>query len=163
AFVPFPPLFGHQYSHCWIDFRHIADSYMNNHDTTYFENSRRATLAQRAYCIADPLHWLGYSGNIWGLTACDGPGGYGARGAPPCVVLFECWRGDMTGSDAARLFCPFVGLCRGIYLSNRLCACPGSVLLCAYGKRDTHRRHRVRSASQPTTAGRTGPPRLSAA
>ncbi len=83
AFVPFPPLFGHQYSHCWIDFRHIADAYMNSHHSTYFENSRRATLAQRAYCIANPLHWTGYSGNVWGLTACDGPSGYGARGAPP--------------------------------------------------------------------------------
>jgi len=83
ASIPFPPLFGHQYSHCWIDFRHIADAYMNSHNSTYFENSRRATLAQRAYCIANPLHWTGYSGNIWGLTACDGPSGYAARGAPP--------------------------------------------------------------------------------
>ena len=55
AFVPFPPLFGHQYSHCWIDFRHIADAYMNSHNSTYFQNSRRATLAQRAYCMANPL------------------------------------------------------------------------------------------------------------
>lgn len=83
AFVPFPPLFGHQYSHCWIDFRHIADPYMNGHDSTYFENSRRASLAQRAYCIANPLNRVGYSSNVWGLTACDGPTGYSARGTPP--------------------------------------------------------------------------------
>ena len=83
AFVTFPPLFGHQYSHCWIDFRHIADAYMNSHNSTYFENSRRATLAQRAYCIANPLGRVGYSSNVWGLTACDGPNGYAARGAPP--------------------------------------------------------------------------------
>src|SRR5437867_4914033 len=83
AFVPFPPLFGHQYSHCWIDFRHMADSYMNSHNSTYFENSRRATIAQRAYCIANPMHQIGYSSNVWGLTACDGPNGYGAHGAPP--------------------------------------------------------------------------------
>ena len=83
SFVPFPPLFGHQYSHCWIDFRHITDAYMNSHDTTYFENSRRATLAQRNYCIANPLMRVGYSGTIWGLTASDGPNGYNARGAPP--------------------------------------------------------------------------------
>jgi hypothetical protein len=83
AFVPFPPLFGHQYSHCWIDFRHTADAYMNSHNTTYFENSRRATLAQRSYCIANPLGRVGYSTNVWGLTACDGPSGYAARGAPP--------------------------------------------------------------------------------
>ena len=47
--VPFPPLFGHQYSHCWIDFRHFADAYMNSHNSSYFENSRRASLAQVAY------------------------------------------------------------------------------------------------------------------
>ena len=83
AFIPFPPLFGHQYSHCWIDFRHIADAYMNSHNSTYFQNSRRATLAQRAYCIANPMNRTGYSSNVWGLTACDGPSGYGAHGAPP--------------------------------------------------------------------------------
>jgi hypothetical protein len=83
AFVPFPPLFGHQYSHCWIDFRYQADSYMNAHNSSYFENSRRATIAQRAYCIANPSGNLGYSSNVWGLTACDGPFGYGAHGAPP--------------------------------------------------------------------------------
>lgn len=82
AYVPFPALFVHQYSHCWIDFRHMADAYMNAHQSTYFENSRRATLANRAYCIANPLHQPGYSSNVWGLTACDGPNGYAARGAP---------------------------------------------------------------------------------
>ncbi len=83
SYVPFPPLFGHQYSHCWVDFRHVADAYMNGRNSTYFENSRRATLAQRAYCIANPLNRIGYSSNVWGLTACDGPNGYSARGAPP--------------------------------------------------------------------------------
>lgn len=88
AYVEFPPLFGHQYSHCWIDFRHIADAYMSARGINYFENSRRATLAQRAYCIANPGGFAGYGSNVWGLTACDGPGfgsyaGYNARGAPP--------------------------------------------------------------------------------
>ncbi len=83
SFVPFAPLFGHQYSHCWIDFRHIADAYMMSNSSSYFENSRRATLAQRSYCIANPKGWTGYSTNVWGITACDGPTGYSARGAPP--------------------------------------------------------------------------------
>ncbi|MGA2659755.1 MAG: glucoamylase family protein [Verrucomicrobiota bacterium] len=83
AYVQFAPLFGHQYSHCWIDFRHIADAYMNSHNTTYFENSRRASLAQRAYSIANPNGHVGYSSNVWGLTACDGPSGYSAHGLPP--------------------------------------------------------------------------------
>jgi hypothetical protein len=82
-YVTFAPLFGHQYSHCWIDFRHIADPYMNSHNSTYFENSRRAALAQVAYCSAAPH--VGYSSTVWGLTACDGPPptGYSARGLPP--------------------------------------------------------------------------------
>ncbi|HNQ89305.1 MAG TPA: glucoamylase family protein [Verrucomicrobiota bacterium] len=85
AFVPFPPLFGHQYSHCWVDFRRVADPFMTRHRSTYFENSRRATLAQHAYCTANPLRHPGYSGDLWGLTACDGPAGYAARGAPPAL------------------------------------------------------------------------------
>lgn len=83
AFVPFPPLFGHQYSQCWLDLRHTADAYMRSKGSSYFENSRRATIAQRAYAIANPLNHVGYGGNIWGFTACDGPSGYSARGAPP--------------------------------------------------------------------------------
>lgn len=90
----FPPLFGHQYSHLWVDFRGIADDYMGQKGLDYFENSRRATLAQRSYAIANPDGWKGYGADVWGLTACDGPGdlvltvdgkprtfrGYAARG-----------------------------------------------------------------------------------
>ena len=83
TFVPFSPLFGHQYSHCWIDFRHIADSYMNSHNSTYFENSRRAALAQVQYAVLNPGGFSGYSSTIWGLTACDGPTGYAVHGIPP--------------------------------------------------------------------------------
>jgi hypothetical protein len=83
SFVTFPPLFGHEYSHCWIDFRHVGDTYMNANNSTYFENSHRAALAQQAYCIANPLGWPGYNSLIWGLTASDDPYGYSAHGAPP--------------------------------------------------------------------------------
>jgi len=83
AFVSFPPLFGHQYSHCWIDFRSIADPYMRAKNCTYFENSRRATLAQRAYCMAKPSLRNDQLHKLWGLTASDGPNGYAAHGAPP--------------------------------------------------------------------------------
>ena len=83
TYIPFPPLFGHEYSHCWIDFRHVADAFMNAHNCTYFENSRRAALSQVAYCSTGPK--TGYSSTVWGLTACDGPppNGYSARGLPP--------------------------------------------------------------------------------
>lgn len=83
TYINFPPLFGHQYSHCWIDFRSVQDTYTATKGITYFENSRRATLAQRAYCIANPFGWTGYGANLWGLTASDDPDGYSAHGAPP--------------------------------------------------------------------------------
>jgi len=71
--VNFPPLFGHQYSQVWIDFRGIRDAYMRQRGIDYFENSRRATLAQRAYAVANPRGFRGYGENLWGLSACDGP------------------------------------------------------------------------------------------
>jgi hypothetical protein len=71
--VQFDPLFGHQYSHVWIDFRGIQDSFMRVQNDNYFENSRKATLSNRMYCIANPMKWEGYHENQWGLTACDGP------------------------------------------------------------------------------------------
>lgn len=71
--VNFAPLFGHQYSHVWIDFRGIRDAYMRARGIDYFENSRRATLSQRAYAIANPMGWREYGANLWGLTASDGP------------------------------------------------------------------------------------------
>jgi hypothetical protein len=93
----FAPLFGHQYSHVWIDFRGIQDAYMRERGIDYFENSRRATLAQRAYAAANPEGWIGYGADVWGLTASDGPAdttlilagrprrfySYAARGAGP--------------------------------------------------------------------------------
>jgi hypothetical protein len=73
AHVGFPPLFGHQYSHIWIDFRGIRDAYMRGRGIDYFENSRRATIAQRLYAIDNPRGFKDYSADIWGLTASDGP------------------------------------------------------------------------------------------
>ena len=71
--LQFAPLFGHQYSHVWIDFRGIADSYMRGRGIDYFENSRRAALSQRSYAISNPMGWRDYGANVWGLTASDGP------------------------------------------------------------------------------------------
>lgn len=94
-FISFAPLFGHQYSFCWIDFRGIRDEYISAKGIDYFENSRRATYSHRAYAADNPLDYRGYSDSTWGMTACDGPGdtvliidgtsrrftGYSARGA----------------------------------------------------------------------------------
>jgi hypothetical protein len=70
----FAPLFGHQYSHVWIDFRGIRDARMRERGLDYFENTRRAVYAQRAYAIANPKGFYEYGANVWGFTACDGPG-----------------------------------------------------------------------------------------
>jgi hypothetical protein len=75
AHIGFDPLFGHQYSHVWIDFRGIQDEYTRGRGLDYFENSRRATLAQRAYAMDNPMGWRGYDADVWGLTASDGPAG----------------------------------------------------------------------------------------
>jgi hypothetical protein len=71
--VGFPPLFGHQYSHVWLDLRGVRDSLMRARGSDWFENSRRATRAQRAYALANPGGFRGYGERLWGLTACDGP------------------------------------------------------------------------------------------
>lgn len=71
--VAFPPLFGHQFSQAFIDFRNIGDSYMRDKGIDYFENSRRATYVQRQYAIDNPYGWKGYDSLTWGVTASDGP------------------------------------------------------------------------------------------
>jgi hypothetical protein len=71
--VGFPPLFGHQYPQVWLDLRGVQDSLMRARGLDWFENSRRATLAQRAYALANPGGFRGYGERLWGLTACDGP------------------------------------------------------------------------------------------
>jgi len=90
------PLFTHQLSHVWIDFRDIQDSFMRGKGIDYFENSRRATLIQQRYAIDNPLRLKGYGPDAWGVTASDGPGpatltidgverrfyDYAGRGAP---------------------------------------------------------------------------------
>jgi hypothetical protein len=90
------PLFIHQMSHLWLDFRGIRDDFNRKMGIDYFENSRRATLVQQQYGIENPLGFSHYHKYGWGLTASDGPGpavleingvrrecfDYTARGAP---------------------------------------------------------------------------------
>jgi hypothetical protein len=69
------PLFTHQYSQAWYDFRGKRDGYAD-----YFANSITATRAHKAFCLAYP-EW--YSEDYWGITASDSEGGYTAWGGPP--------------------------------------------------------------------------------
>ncbi|MEO9163459.1 MAG: glucoamylase family protein, partial [Casimicrobiaceae bacterium] len=68
------PLFTHQISHIWIDFRGIQDAFMRAKGIDYFENSRRATYVQQQYAVDNPLGFARYSKDCWGITASDGPG-----------------------------------------------------------------------------------------
>jgi hypothetical protein len=68
------PLFIHQLSHMWIDFRGLQDDFMREHGSDYFENTRRATYVQQQYAIQNPMGFLGYGEHCWGLTASEGPG-----------------------------------------------------------------------------------------
>jgi hypothetical protein len=68
------PLFTHQVSHLWVDFRGIQDAYMRERNIDYFENSRRATYIQQQYAIRNPGQFEGYGENCWGFTASNGPG-----------------------------------------------------------------------------------------
>ncbi len=68
------PLFIHQLSHVWIDFRGISDDFMGEKEIDYFENSRRATLVQQKYAIRNPRKFKGYGEFVWGISASAGPG-----------------------------------------------------------------------------------------
>ncbi|CAN5150758.1 glucoamylase family protein [soil metagenome] len=68
------PLFIHQMSHLWIDFRGIEDEFNKLAGFDYFENSKRATFIQRQYAIENPKNFSHYGEYCWGLTASDGPG-----------------------------------------------------------------------------------------
>ncbi|HVX66429.1 MAG TPA: glucoamylase family protein [Bryobacteraceae bacterium] len=77
-FVESPaPLFVHQYSHAWFDFRGLRDG-----DIDYFENSRTATILHREFCIGlrDRFPW--FSENMWGITASESRYGYIDWGGP---------------------------------------------------------------------------------
>lgn len=102
--VAFGPLFGHQYSHVWIDFRGIQDRVMRARGSDYFQNSVRATYANRAYCIANPGGWKGYGELGWGLTASDGPLDPARAPAPGAERFRAYWaRGADAGSDDGTL------------------------------------------------------------
>ena len=78
-------LFTYQFSHAWIDFRNIIDKESIN----WFENSIKATKANRQYCIDNKEKFKTYGENSWGLTACLGPNGYCSFGSKPCDTNLE--------------------------------------------------------------------------
>lgn len=75
------PLFIHQFSHAWIDFRGIQDAFMKEKGSDYFENTRRAIDVHREYARRDPNEYGYYGLDCWGLSAGDGPGEGGSVSA----------------------------------------------------------------------------------
>lgn len=71
------PLFVHQYSHAWFDFRNRQDGYAD-----YFRNSRVATLQHRAFCLELKDRYPWFSEDLWGITASDSRFGYIDWGGP---------------------------------------------------------------------------------
>jgi hypothetical protein len=72
------PLFIHQYSHAWFDFRNQRDKYAN-----YFDNSVTATRAHKLFCLSLQKQYPDYQENLWGITSSDSAHGYVAWGGPP--------------------------------------------------------------------------------
>ena len=75
------PLFVHQFSHAWVDFRGRRETQPPH--VNYFENSVIATRAHKAFCLSLATEFPGYTETIWGITASDSAKGYVAWGGPP--------------------------------------------------------------------------------
>jgi hypothetical protein len=76
----FAPLFVHQYSQAWFDFRGKRDQYAD-----YFRNSITATEVHRRFCLELAKQFPDYGEDLWGITASDSPNGYVIWGGPPAV------------------------------------------------------------------------------
>ena len=76
----FAPLFVHQYSQAWFDFRNKRDAYAN-----YFQNSAFATEAHRLFCLELAKQFPDYSDDLWGISASDSQEGYVVWGGPPAI------------------------------------------------------------------------------
>lgn len=76
----YAPLFAHQYSHAWFDFRGKRDKFAN-----YFTNSILATRVHKQWCLSLSHEFPDYSEDLWGVTASDSPHGYTIWGGPPPI------------------------------------------------------------------------------
>jgi hypothetical protein len=72
------PLFVHQFSHAWVDFRGQRDEFLD-----YFENSVTATRVHRQFCLDLRPEFPHFAEDLWGISASDAIGGYVAWGGPP--------------------------------------------------------------------------------
>jgi hypothetical protein len=97
------PLFIHQMSHIWIDFRGIQDAPMRAHGSDYFDNSRLGTRAQQRYAMRNPRRHAMYGEFCWGITASDGPGTSRWRPGSRATFFDYVARGIPDGPDDGTL------------------------------------------------------------
>jgi hypothetical protein len=165
TYLGFAPLFGHQYSHVWVDFRGIRDAFMREHGLDYFENSRGATYTQRRYAIANPQHWQEYGKNVWGMSASDGPGParepylgqerpfltYAARGVGTGPIIDDGAIAP-TAAISSLPFAPEIVLPATLEMYHRF----GASIYSSYGFRDAFNASYRNPASPPSAHARLG-------
>lgn len=102
-----PSLFTHQYTQSWFDLRGLQDKYVKEKNTTYFENSRRATLSHIAYAKENPFGFPGY-GPIWGLSdcACPLPPGHAGHGIQPSSGYTDDGTISVPAAGASMVYTP---------------------------------------------------------
>ena len=103
----FAPLFVHQYSQAWFDFRGKRDRYAD-----YFQNSITATDVHRRFCLDLAAQFPDYSDDLWGITASDSPRGYVVWGGPPATgpidgTIVPCAAGGSLAVSPASDRCEF--------------------------------------------------------
>lgn len=126
-------LFTYQYSHAWIDFRGLKD----RNGVDWFNNSVKATIANREYCIKNSNKFKTFNQKSWGLTACVGPRGYsGGFGAMPALTnLVEENDGTISpcGAIGSIVFTPSYSLETAEYYYNKFPS-----FWCKYGFKDAY-------------------------
>jgi hypothetical protein len=104
------PLFTHQYSHAWFDFRNKRDAYAD-----YFENSAKATQAHKLFCLSLEEQFPDYGEHLWGISASDSRSGYRAWGFPTTLrkldgTIVPC----ATGGSLPFVYSDCVGVLRTV-------------------------------------------------
>ncbi|MEN6384508.1 MAG: glucoamylase family protein [Phycisphaerales bacterium] len=73
-------LFTYMFAHCFYDFKKTGRDPLG---VDWFENTRRAVIANRDWCIDHSDRYSSYGENLWGFTAGSSPDGYVVLGNEP--------------------------------------------------------------------------------
>jgi hypothetical protein len=159
------PLFIHQMSHLWVDFRGIRDAYMRGRDCDYFENSRRATIVQQQYAIRNPLGFEQYSELCGASPPATVPAASSKKSMASSAPSSTTWR---AARRSARTTAPWRrGRWRPACRSRPTSCCPAcstcSTCACASRTRTASRRRFRRPSMAPATSRPAGSRRTTSA